>query len=125
MNHEADLDPGAPRLHHLALRAKDVVATVRFYADVLGLREVRSDLPRSVWLGLGAGAVLMVEAREKPEPAVPAGSLELFALRVSEQRRAAIRELARTSNCLDGETAHTVYLRDPDGRRVGVSTYPL
>jgi hypothetical protein len=67
----------------------------------------------------------MVEAREAEEPPVPAGSLDLFALRVTDERKAAIREMARSRSCFDGETAHTVYLRDPDGRRVGVSTYPF
>jgi catechol 2,3-dioxygenase-like lactoylglutathione lyase family enzyme len=114
-----------PRLHHLALRAADVEATVAFYRDMLGLAEVRAHRPRSVWLGLGDGAVLMVETREAGEPAVAHGSLELTAFRVGEQEKLAIRARARERGCFDGETAHTVYLRDPDGRRIGVSTFPL
>lgn len=114
-----------PRLHHLALRTGDVEALVRFYSEVFGLRETRSDRPRSVWLGLGGGAVLMIEARDEREPAVPAGSLELFALRVNERRKVRIRDAAEARGCFDGETAYTVYVRDLDGRRVGVSTYPL
>jgi catechol 2,3-dioxygenase-like lactoylglutathione lyase family enzyme len=111
-------------VHHLALRARDLELTVAFYKDVLGLSEVRAELPRALWLGLGDGAVLMVEARGPAEPPISPGSLELFALRVDEVRKQLIRARALERGCFDGETAHTVYLRDPDGRRVGVSTYP-
>jgi catechol 2,3-dioxygenase-like lactoylglutathione lyase family enzyme len=121
----SDDNPHDTSLHHLALRAADVEVTVAFYAAVLGLCEVRSERPRAVWLGLAPGSVLMVEARAPAEPAVPGGSRELFAFRVDEARKHAIRALAVEHGCFDGETPYTVYLRDPDGRRVGVSTYPL
>ena len=116
---------GELRIHHLALRARDVGETVAFYRDVLGLHEVRAARPQSVWLALSDGSVMMVEARSASEPAVPVGSLELFALRVTAARKSEIRARALARGCFDGETEHTVYLRDPDGRRVGVSTYPL
>jgi len=115
----------APALHHLALRAGDVEKTSRFYVEMLELSVVRDDRPRAVWLALGGGAVLMIEARADGETAVPEGSLELFALRVSGPRKATIRAHALANGSFDGETEHTVYLRDPDGRRTAVSTFPL
>ena len=117
--------PTDTRLHHLALRASDLEKTVAFYSKVLGLAEVRAERPRSVWLGFADGSVLMIEARGPAEPAIPAGSLELIAFRVAEGEKAAIRAMAMNIGCFDGETPHTVYLRDPDGRRVGLSTFPL
>jgi catechol 2,3-dioxygenase len=128
LKHSSGHEPRATapaQLHHLALRARDVETTVAFYREVLGLAEVQSARPRSVWLGLAGGAVLMVEARNEAEPQVPDGSLELFAFRVDDARKHEIRALAVERGCFDGETGHTVYLRDPDGRRVGVSTHPL
>lgn len=113
------------RLHHLAFRTHDVEALVAFLSELLGLPEVRDSRPRSVWLGLGDGAVLMVERSEPGEPLLPAGSLELVAFEVRPEEKARIREEALRRGCLDGETAHTVYLRAPDGRRIGLSTYPL
>jgi len=113
------------RVHHLALRTRDVAALAAFYHDVLGLEVVRDALPHSLWLALGPGAVLMIEAREAGEPAVPAGSMELFAVGVEDAARETIRVRALERGCYDGETAFTVYLRDPDGRRVGASTYDL
>ena len=116
---------GSLRVHHIALRTPNVDALCGFYKELLGLEEVRADRPRSVWLGLGDGAVLMIEARGANEPRVPPGSLELFALRVTEDRKLEVGTVAKARGCFDGETSHTVYLRDPDGRRVGVSTHPL
>lgn len=115
----------APRIHHLALRTARMEAVETFYKEVLGLEVVRCERPRSVWLGVGDGAVLMVEARGPHEPDLPQGSLELFAFRVTPERKRTIRALAVARGCFDGETEHTVYLRDPDGRRVGISTHPL
>lgn len=114
-----------PRLHHIAIRATDVDRTLEFYTSMLGLGIVRDQRPRSVWLGLADGAVLMIERRGAGEPEVPVGSLELVAFRVSAAVKATVRERAISVGCFDGETEHTVYLRDPEGRRLGVSTFPL
>jgi catechol 2,3-dioxygenase-like lactoylglutathione lyase family enzyme len=116
---------GGLRLHHIAIRVADVDRMSEFYAAMLGIGIVRDQRPRSVWLGLGDGAVLMIEGRGAGEPAVPPGSLDLVAFRVSPTGKAAVREQARARGCFDGETEHTVYLRDPEGRRIGVSTFPL
>jgi catechol 2,3-dioxygenase-like lactoylglutathione lyase family enzyme len=116
---------GGLRLHHLAIRTGNIDAAVGFYTTMMGLGVVRDQRPRSVWLGLSDGSVLMIEARGDGEPAVPAGSLELVAFRISPEEKLAVRERAIATGCFDGETEHTVYLRDPEGRRLGVSTFPL
>lgn len=112
-------------LHHIAIRTGDVDGTLQFYTTMLGLEVVRDQRPRSAWLGLSDGSVIMVEARGAGEPQIPDGTLELMAFRVSTAAKAAVRERAIGAGCFDGETEHTVYLRDPDGRRLGVSTFPL
>ncbi len=112
-----------PALHHLALRTPDVESLVRFYRGMLDLEVVRESLPRSAWLGLGADAVLMIEQRAPGEPAPPEGTMELFAVRMDADGVAAVKRRALDAGCYDGETESTVYLRDPDGRRVAASRY--
>ncbi|MFN2375184.1 MAG: VOC family protein [Candidatus Binatia bacterium] len=112
-------------LHHLALRSADVAALAAFYREVFGVTVMRENLPRSLWLGLGGDAVLMIEAREAGEPPPPSGSMELVAFRVDEATRALVKRRAVERGCHDGDTEFTVYLRDPEGRRLAVSTYPL
>jgi catechol 2,3-dioxygenase-like lactoylglutathione lyase family enzyme len=112
-----------PALHHLAFRTADVPQLAAFYGEWLGLQVVRRS-ERSLWLGLGA-AVVMVERAEPGEPLPATGSLELFALAASVDERLALRGRLVARGMLEAETAHTVYFRDPDGRRVAVSSYPL
>lgn len=112
-------------LHHLAFRTSDVASLAAFYQDVFGFEVVRESLPASLWLALGGNAVLMIEARVGDERPLASGSMELVAFRADERTRSVIRDKALERDCFDGETPFTVYLRDPDGRRIGVSTYDL
>jgi glyoxylase I family protein len=107
------------RIHHVALRTHDLPRLEAFYAGVLGLRLLRRDDARgSVWLDAD-GAVLMLERATADEPAVPAGTRELVAFAVDD------KEPWRAHVTVEAETAHTLYFRDPDGRRVAVSDFEL
>ena len=114
-----------PALHHLALRTHDVESLLAFYQRWFGLVVQRDARPRSVWLRVEPGAVLMIELAEPAEPALPTGSRELFAIAISAQERARLRAELVAAGLLEAETEHTLYFRDPDGRRVGLSSYPL
>lgn len=138
-------------LHHLALRVADPVRSARFYNAALGLdviAEHRGDdgAVRSVWLALG-DAVLMLERDIKLhgpsglrelhgpsgliEPHGPSGLRELpgpegsghvLVVAVAELAAAEARIRAAGAEVAD-RTAYTLYFRDPDGHRVGVSVY--
>jgi catechol 2,3-dioxygenase-like lactoylglutathione lyase family enzyme len=112
------------RIHHLAFRTNDIVRLERFYTDVLGLAVIRRDADRSVWLDAG-GSILMLERAEDAEPSIASDTKELvcFAIAPSEHR-ARIERLTSSGVALEGRTAFTLYFRDPDGRRVGLSSYP-
>jgi catechol 2,3-dioxygenase-like lactoylglutathione lyase family enzyme len=111
-------------LHHLALRTADVDRLEQFYAGVLGLSVVRRDAARgSVWLRVGS-SVLMLERAAPGEPPVATGTRELVAFSIDD-REAWRARLARAAVDVEAETDHTLYFRDPDGRRLAVSTYPL
>jgi glyoxylase I family protein len=115
-------------LHHLALRARDVERTAAFYRDVIGLPERARHLSadgalRSIWLDAG-GTVVMVELAAPGEPSPPEGSLDLVAFAIGPDDREAFRQrFAAAGVAIEAETAHTLYVRDPDGRRAGVSGY--
>ena len=103
----------------MALRTANLAALERFYRDVLGFAVLRRDDTRgSVWLDAG-GCVLMLERAETGEPPIPRTSMELVAFAVDD------KETWRARVDVEAETAHTLYFRDPDGRRVAVSSYPL
>ncbi len=116
------------RLHHLALRVSDVERALGFYGGLLGLELVRR-LPadegglRAVWLRLDDGAVLMLE-RSLRGAGPQAGSGHVCVLGVSDLAAWEAR-LRAAGVALDDRTQHTLYVRDPDGHRVGLSDYFL
>lgn len=117
---------GPARIHHLALRTTDLERSRRFYCEVLGLREARRNVDhdggvRSVWLEAGE-AILMLELRLAGEGPTQ-GSAHLLAFAVDDLGPWRAR-LAQAGIALDGETEHTLYFRDPDQHRVGLSTHP-
>jgi catechol 2,3-dioxygenase-like lactoylglutathione lyase family enzyme len=111
-------------IHHLALRTDDVDALERFYTEVLGLSVRRRDAGRSSWLD-ASPTIVMIERRDVSEPGIDSTTKELvcFAIAASEQDAFAER-LAAASVVVEARTAYTLYFRDPDGRRIGVSSYP-
>ncbi len=108
-------------LHHLAFRTHQLEALVSFYTELFGFPIARDERPRAVWCDLG-GAVLMIERADEGEVVTGrARDVVIFAGEPAEFRdRLRAREVRE-----DGATDFTVYVRDPDGRRVGVSRYPL
>jgi glyoxylase I family protein len=113
-------------LHHVALRCADLARAEAFYHRVLGLpvlarHDDERGAPRSSWLSLGGGAVLMLE-RALRGAGAEAGTGHLLALAVDDLDRWALR-LAAAGVAIDDRSAATLYLRDPDGHRVGLSTY--
>lgn len=116
----AALSSAPVRVHHLAFRTDDLEALERFYASVLGLAVIRRNEERSIWLDAG-GAILMLEKRDEGEPSVPPGSKDLVAFAVS---KGVMDRLAAEHVSIEARTAYTLYVRDPDGRRIGLSSYP-
>jgi glyoxylase I family protein len=124
--------------HHLAIQCADLERSERFYRDVLGLRVVRrwplesGAGDRSVWLAVGDGPaspfIALERADRSPEerPWVDgAAGLHLVALRIPAGERGMWEERLRAGGV---EIVHrsrwTLYVRDPEGNRVGLSHHP-
>lgn len=120
---------GEVRIHHLALRTDNVEKISLFYQQIFGLSEHKRSLDeaqalRSIWL-LSEQVVLMIERREAGEPAVDSRTMEFLAFAVSPTEFSSWLTQAelRGSPVIEARTANTLYFRDPDGRRVGISKY--
>ncbi len=123
-------------VHHLALGVHDLDAMVEFYRRVVGLRLIQwhhddDGMPRSAWLALGeVGSFLALErCADKPQPegewrAVVPGYFFL-ALRIGNGERARWEGRLREYGVpIHHRTAFTLYFRDPEGNRVGLSHHP-
>lgn len=122
--------------HHLAIQVKDLGAAERFYVEVLGLKVVKrwpredGTGERSLWLSVGAGEeFLALEACDQEQPQRPFrdphGGLHLLALRILASERANWEQtLAARSVEIVHRTRWTLYIRDPEGNRLGLSHFP-
>ena len=113
------------RLHHVALRVSDCEAACAFYCGLLGLEQTRRSEEASglasVWIQAGE-TILMLERRLRGNGA-ESGSAHLLAFSVSDLHEWEDR-LDRAGIAVEDRTTHTLYLRDPDGHRVALTTYP-
>ncbi len=107
------------RIHHLAMRTRDVMRLERFYVDELGFVESHRQGEKSVWLAAGE-AILMIERADESEPLISPGTMELVAFTITAGERRALESRLK----VEGKTDFTLYVRDPDGRRVGLSHFP-
>lgn len=107
------------KLHHVAIQVSDLDKSRAFYVDVIGLREMRRQ-EHSVWLDV-EGSILMLETGPNRER----DGLHVIAFSVGAGERETWRaKFAKHHVPIESETKFTLYVRDPDGTRVAVSSYP-
>ena len=118
------------RIHHVAIQVHDLAAVADFYARVLGLPVLGRPREGAVWLALGEGAVLMLEQGDEAPVQAPfrdaRAGLHLLALAIAPEERAVWEQrFAAHGVEVVARTDYTLYVRDPEGNRVGLSTLDI
>lgn len=117
--------PRELRIHHVALRVADPVASLAFYSGVLGLPEVRrtqeNGRVRSIWVRAGDAVIMLERAIKGGGPGAGSGHVLVFEIESLEDW-VGILDLAGRPPM--ERTASTLYVADPDGHRVGLSVDP-
>ena len=122
-------------LDHIALRVKDLECSVEWYTQVLGLRRCYEEAPWDIPIILCAGTtgVALFPADAKGPSLAPTSRQEItmlhFAFRVSRvEFEEAQREFQRRGieyEFQDHDIAHSIYIYDPDGYEVELTTYGI
>jgi glyoxylase I family protein len=119
--------------HHLAVQCADLDRCERFYREALGLEVLRrwpspEGGDRSVWLGVGEGFLALERADRQALPGPwreGIAGLHLVALRIGREERGVWeRRLAACGVEVVHRTRWTLYVRDPEGNRIGLSHWP-
>jgi glyoxylase I family protein len=111
------------RVHHIAFRTYNLPRLEQFYVEVLGLPVKERHAERSLWLDVGESMLMLEQAREE-EPEIPTGSMEFLAFTmIASEHRAWRTRLLAAGVVIEHETDFTIYFRDPDGRRIGLSHF--
>ena len=110
------------RIHHVAFRTRDLARLEAFYGK-LGFDVARRQ-EHSVWLRAG-DAVLMLERAAESESTNGPTTRELVAFATTDALDTTKERLRNAGIVVEAETKFTVYFRDPDGRRLGISRFDL
>lgn len=122
-------------VHHVAIQVADLARAEAFWCELLGCAVVQrwaddAGQPRSLWVDVGGAAFLALErvpARGDVAPpfAHPSPGAHLVALRIARADRAAWEaRLTSAGVAIEKRSRYTLYVRDPDGTRVGLSHHP-
>ena len=121
-------------LDHVALTVRDIARSVAWYIEVLGLErrfeEIWGDFPAVV--GAGTTALALFPA-SVTDPAPPPGrdtiSARHIAFRVDgamfAEARRELEEHGLAPVFQDHTASHSLYVHDPDGHEVEITTYDV
>lgn len=125
-------------LHHVAIQCADLESCERFYREVLDLPVLRrwprpGGGDRSVWLSVGEGFLALERAEGAAPPTAAAtpwrdgtAGPRVVALGIAPGERPAWEaRLAARGVPVAHRTRFTLYLRDPEGNRIGLSHWPV
>ena len=126
---------------HVAIAVRDLAAAREWCARVLGLERRHEDewgdvpsvmcVPTDARPGAGSSCVALfpVEGEGKPAPGRDSLVMRHFAWRVDrdnfDRAQERFRELGIEYEEADHGIAHSVYISDPDGHRIEITTYEV
>jgi len=122
------------RIDHVAITVSDLKRSLAWYRDVLGLErryeEAWGDVPTMVCAGETCVALFPADAPDpKTVPVRETISMRHFAFRVDsanfEAAQPRFRELGIEFESADHGIARSVYISDPDGHRIEITTYDV
>ena len=120
------------RLDHVSLNCTDRPRSIAWYRDVLGLPQMRE--PRAddwpVFMGEFGACIALFQATQPGErPVAEAPGLRHVAFLVSaedlERARAHLAEQGASARFEDHGNSHSLYVSDPDGHTVELTTYDV
>lgn len=121
-------------IDHVAIAVRDVAASRDWYIRVLGLErrheDAWGDVPTMVCAGETCVALFPAEGDSpRPPPGQDTISMRHFAFRVDgdgfDSAQMRFRDLGMEFEFADHGIAQSLYISDPDGHRIEITTYDI
>jgi catechol 2,3-dioxygenase-like lactoylglutathione lyase family enzyme len=121
-------------IDHVAINVSDLQRSIEWYRDVLGLerrfQDAWGEVPTMMCVGETCVALFVSTGPDQGAVAQPAtGSLHHIAFRVDRDNFEAARQrfgdLGIELRSADHGIAQSVYVADPDGHRIEITTYDV
>ena len=115
-------------IHHIAITSKFPERLSEFYGDLPGLMKIKenreNEIIRSVWFGFKSSAsILMIERGDDRAPHALVFDL-VRSFSIDSDKNKITFEMGHILSLIESKTEYTFYFRDPDGNRLGYSSYP-
>lgn len=120
-------------IDHVEVFVRDIDASIRWYGEVLGLRETSRWVPEPVMIGAGTTNLALFRAAPDARPLATGESREPLrwhrvawrtdaaGLRAAQEHLERLRISFRGP--VDHQTAWSIYFQDPDGHPLEITTY--
>ena len=121
------------QIDHVAITVADVNRSADWYCDALGGKRVFADKwdgePVFIQIGSSSVAIFSSETKERSEAGHARVNIIHFAFKTDALNFKKAREFFAEKNIkyrfADHEVCHSVYLADPDGHLVEITTYDI
>jgi catechol-2,3-dioxygenase len=116
------------QIDHVEVFVRDLEASVRWYAEVLGLREVCRFEPHPIMIGIGGTMLALFQARGERGANGTSPHWHLTAWQTDPEGFAAAQEHLRELGVpfrgpVDHDIAWSIYFDDPDGNPLEITYY--
>ena len=111
-------------INHVTYNVKDKDRALRFWEDVLGVKQIPRQVDRDhlYWLQLPSGAMVhLVENRDAPSEPSHHGAFEVDDIEATANALNA-RGVETTTISVRNDGQRAIYLHDPDGNRIEICT---
>ena len=120
------------KIHHIALASRNPAELAQFYIKILGLKELRKREENgrvvSIWLDLEDSILMLEQSMDTQKDENPFEEknpgFHLLALKISlNETEAWLSKLKANGIAVEHRSDFTIYFRDPEGNRIGLSHY--